>query len=291
MKIVFTQNPKEVEFPQSEQLDQPQSNQLKQLRDFIRSLNKVCIAYSGGVDSTLVAAIASEQLGQNALAITGISESLAPHLRQEARQQANWIGINYEECLTNEINNPNYFNNPENRCFTCKQELHNHLQQIAALSKGTQVVDGVNHDDLNDYRPGIKAAKLAGVISPLAELKISKSTVREISKSLGFPWWDKPAQPCLASRIPYGEVISSKRLQQIAKAEKLLISKGFKKVRVRVQGLGARIELPSGEIQSFIQNVELNEEVVKYFISIGFTSVSLDLEGLVSGKLNRKKEL
>ena len=279
-----------MEFPQVEQLNQSQASQLKALRGFIRNLKKVCVAYSGGVDSALIAAIASEQLGAKAIAITGISASLAPHLRKEARQQASWIGIDYKECLTNELDYPNYYKNPENRCFTCKQELHAHLKEIANLYKGTKVIDGVNHDDLHEYRPGIKAAEMAGVISPLAELKISKSTVREISKSLGFPWWDKPAQPCLASRIPYGEVITSKRLRQIAKAEKWLISKGFEEIRVRVQGLNARIELPSEKIKYFMHNIDF-QETVKYFLSIGFTSVSLDLEGLISGKLNRERSL
>ena len=279
-----------MEFRQVEPLDRSKAQELKALRNFIRNLNKVCVAYSGGVDSTLVAAISSEQLGPNAIAITGISSSLAPHLRQEAKQQANWIGINYEECLTNELENPNYFNNPKDRCFTCKEELHKNLKRITSLYKEVQVIDGVNHDDLYEYRPGILAGEQAGVISPLAELKISKKTVREISKALGFPWWDKPAQPCLASRIPYGEVISSKRLNQIAQAEKWIISKGFKEVRVRVQGLGARIELPSDKITYFIKNIDI-KDTVKKFHSIGFTSVSLDLEGLISGKLNRELDL
>ena len=279
-----------MEFPQVEELKTSKANQLQDLRRFIRNLNKVCVAYSGGVDSALVAAISSEQLGRNAIAITGVSPSLAPHLRQEARQQAEWIGIAYKECLTHELNYPQYYKNPANRCFTCKEELHKNLKKIISLHKDIQIIDGVNYDDINEYRPGIKAASLAGVISPLAELKISKITVREISKSLGFPWWDKPAQPCLASRIPYGEIISSKRLQQIAKAERWLISKGFSEIRVRVQGLGARIELPANQIQYFMESVD-RQETVKYFISIGFTSVSLDLEGLISGKLNRDKDL
>ncbi len=278
-----------MEFTQTEFLSEPQAKQLKSLRGFIKNLGKIYIAYSGGVDSTLVAAISYEQLGSKAIAVTGVSASLAPYLLKEARQQAKWIGIDHQECFTNELKNPAYNKNPTNRCFACKSELHAQLTTIAALSQGSQIVDGVNYDDLKEYRPGIKAAKLAGVISPLAELQISKMAIRTISRSLGFPWWDKPAQPCLASRFPYGEEISSKRLNQIAKAEKWLLSRGFQKVRVRVQGLSARIELPSDQIQSFMQSFDL-EEVVEYFISIGFTSVSLDLEGLISGKLNRDKK-
>ena len=139
---------------------------------------------------------------------------------------------------------------------------------------------------MQDYRPGINAARNAKVKSPLAELKITKTTVRAISKALGFPWWDKPAQPCLASRVPYGETISSSRLKRIGEAEAWLINKGFSKVRVRSQGLVARIEVPSNRIDDFMRNID-REEIIGYFLSIGFNSISLDLEGLMSGKLNR----
>ena len=279
-----------MEFKQHEPLEKNQLKKLQDLRGYIQNFKSIVIAYSGGVDSTLVAAIAYEQLKSQTQAITGISPSLAPHLLIEARQQAHWIGIKHTECETDEINNPNYFQNPKNRCFTCKKELHKNLKKIALASNNSQVFDGVNHDDLSDYRPGIEAAKLANVVSPLAELKISKSDVRQISKSLGFPWWDKPAQPCLASRFPYGESISSKRLKQIAKAEAWLLSKGINEVRVRVHGLSAKIELPNDQIDFFIKNFSF-EKVVEEFISIGFNCVSLDLEGLVSGKLNRVKNL
>jgi len=144
----------------------------------------------------------------------------------------------------------------------------------------------VNFDDLHDFRPGIQASNQAGVISPLAELEIDKKSIRSISKSLGLPWWDKPAQPCLASRIPFGEEISSKRLKQIALAEEWIINQGFSKVRVRSQGLSARIELPANEINNFLKIVERNK-LIKYFLSLGFHSISLDLEGLISGKLTR----
>ncbi len=273
-------------FSQLEFLSNSELKQLKLLREFIKDVNNVCVAYSGGVDSSLVATIAHEQLGSQAFAVTGVSPSLAPYLLKQARLQAAWIGIRHEECQTNELNEPNYFQNPENRCYACKQELHKHLKQISKRSQNTQVLDGVNHDDLQDFRPGIQASTLAGVISPLAELKIDKKSIRSISKSLGLPWWDKPAQPCLASRIPFGEEISSKRLKQIALAEEWIINQGFSKVRVRSQGLSARIELPSNQIDNFLKNVE-REKLIKYFLSLGFHSISIDLEGLISGKLTR----
>ena len=273
-------------FSQLESLTDSELKQLRLLREFIKDINNVCVAYSGGVDSSLIAAIAQEQLGSRAFAVTGVSPSLAPYLLKQARLQAAWIGIRHEECQTNEINEPNYFKNPENRCFSCKQELHKHLNQISKRSNNAQVLDGVNFDDLHDFRPGINASTQAGVKSPLAELKIDKKSIRSISKALGLPWWDKPAQPCLASRIPFGEEISSKRLEQIASAEEWIVNQGFSKVRVRSQGLSARIELPANEIDNFLKIIERNQ-LIKYFLSLGFNSISIDLEGLISGKLTR----
>ena len=273
-------------FSQLESLTDSELKQLQLLREFIKDIKHACVAFSGGVDSSLVATIAQEQLGPKAFAVTGVSPSLAPYLLKQARLQAAWIGIHHKECHTNEINEPSYFKNPVNRCFACKQELHKHLNHISKKFHEAQVLDGVNYDDLDDFRPGIKASKQAGVISPLAELKIDKKSIRSISKSLGLPWWDKPAQPCLASRIPFGEEISSKRLEQIALAEEWIINQGFTKVRVRSQGLSARIELPANEIDNFLRIVERNQ-LIKYFLYLGFQTVSLDLEGLISGKLTR----
>ncbi len=273
-------------FSQLESLTKLELKQLNLLREFIKDINNACIAYSGGVDSSLVAAIAQEQLGSKAFAVTGVSPSLAPYLLKQARLQAAWIGIRHEECKTNEMYEPNYFKNPKNRCFACKQELHKHLNQISKRSHNAQVLDGVNFDDLSDFRPGINASNQAGVLSPLATLKIDKKSIRSISKSLGFPWWDKPAQPCLASRIPFGEEISSTRLEKIALAEEWLVSHGFAEVRVRNQGLSARIELPSNEIDKFLKIIE-RKKLIKYFLSLGFHSISIDLEGLISGKLTR----
>ena len=267
-------------------LPQKSKEQLEILREYLKSLEKVCIAYSGGVDSSLVAFIAQEQLGHNALAITGVSPSLAPYLRLEAKQQADWIGIRHLECKTNELENPEYQKNPKNRCFACKQELHIQLAAIAKEAEGAQVVDGVNHDDLMDYRPGIQAAIKAGVKSPLAELKIDKATVRQISQAIGLPWWNKPAQPCLASRFPYGEKINSDRLNKIAKAETWLKNKGYEVVRVRMYGDSAKIEVPIERIEEFV--IDKNRKLLlEFFFSIGFNSVSIDLEGIVKGKLNR----
>ena len=273
-------------FHQLEELSVAQQKQLLLLRENLKSFKSVCVAYSGGVDSSLVAAIAYEQLGTNALAITGISSSIANHLQNEARHQAKWIGIRHAECFTNELQDPSYNQNPKNRCFACKQELHLQLKKIVQSAQNCQVVDGVNHDDLSDHRPGIAAAHQAGVRSPLAELGINKSTIREISRALGFPWWNKPAQPCLASRFPYGESINSKKLKKVEKAEDILRAYGFEEIRVRTKDSAAKIELPSHQIEQFVLNKD-RKTIVDQFLSLGFTSVSIDLEGLVSGKMNR----
>ena len=273
-------------FRQLESLTAADQGQLDQLRQRIRHYGRVCVAYSGGVDSALVAAIAQEQLAEAALAVTGISPALAPHLREEARLQAQWLGIAHQEVMTAELQDPAYASNPADRCYACKRELHRHLAEISRAAAGAQVLDGVNHDDLGDHRPGIDAAREAGVCSPLAELQIDKATVRRLSKALGFPWWDKPAQPCLASRFPYGEGITASRLSRVAQAERWLQQRHFDQVRVRSQGETARIEVPAVRLAELMQE-DLRQELVQAFLQLGFTAVSLDLEGLVSGKLNR----
>ncbi len=273
-------------FNQLEIISEEQIKKLNNLREFIRNLKTACIAYSGGVDSTLVATIAFEQLRDQSLAITGVSAALASQLLNEARLQAKWIGIKHIEIETFELEDESYSNNPKERCFACKRELHKHTTLISKKLNYKHVLDGVNLDDLGDYRPGINAAKDAGVISPLAVLKFSKQDIRDISKSLCLPWWDKPAQPCLSSRFPYGYEITHKRLKMIEEAEGFIKKFGIKEVRVRCQGTSARIEIPKDEIKTFI-NLYNRDELINFFFKLGFKSASLDLEGLVSGKLNR----
>ena len=275
-------------FNQLEILSDEQTEKLKTLRSYIKNLNSVCIAYSGGVDSTLVASLAYEQLGNKVIAITGVSPALANSLLEEARFQAKWIGVKHIEIETSEIDQESYYKNPKDRCFACKKELHKHTTFLSEKLNFQNVLDGVNLDDLNDYRPGINAAKKAGVISPLAKFNLSKQDIRDISRALGFPWWDKPAQPCLSSRFPYGQEITSERLKMVERAEAYIKKRGLADVRVRCQGTTARIEVPKNELKKFCENYNFNE-LSKYFSQLGFNCTSLDLEGLVSGKLNREE--
>ena len=273
-------------FNQLEILSDEQSEKLYTIRSYIKNLDSVCIAYSGGVDSTLVASLAFEQLGGKAVAITGVSPALASSLRDEAKSQAKWIGVKHLEIKTEELEESSYSKNPKNRCFACKKELHKHTTYLSKKLNLNIVLDGVNLDDLKDYRPGIEAAKKAGVISPLAKFKFSKQDIRDISRALGFPWWDKPAQPCLSSRFPYGHEITSDRLKMVEKAEEYLKKGGLSDVRVRCQGSTARIEIPKYELKNFFKKYNF-DELVQYFYNLGFNCTSLDLEGLISGKLNR----
>jgi len=259
---------------------------INQLKALFIEMDRALIAYSGGVDSTLVAKIAFDILGDRALAITAESPSLLPEELADAKLQAATIGIAHEVVQTNEMSNPNYTANPINRCYFCKSELHDTLKPLAIARGYPYVVDGVNADDLHDYRPGIQAAKERGARSPLAEVGASKMEVRQMSQILGLPWWDKPAQPCLSSRFPYGEEITVAKLQRVGRAEIYLRKLGFNNLRVRSEGDTAKIELPPEKIQEFVLTVDL-PAVVAAFQNLGFIYVTLDLEGYRSGKLNQ----
>ena len=264
-------------------------NKLEQLKNIFLHMEGALIAYSGGIDSTLVAKVAKDILGKHALAITAVSPSLLPEELEDAQFQAKEIGIRHELVYTNEMDNPNYTANPVNRCYFCKSELHDTLKPIALERGYPYVIDGVNGDDLRDYRPGIQAAKERGARSPLAEIGITKAEVRQLSQQLGLPWWDKPAQPCLSSRFPYGEEITVEKLQRVGRAEVYLRRRGWQNLRVRSEGDLARIELPPEQIKEFILTTEL-PALIKAFQSYGFIYVTLDLEGYSSGKLNRVLE-
>ncbi len=262
------------------------AQKLDQLKALFAEMDRALIAYSGGIDSTLVAKVAYDVLGDRALAVTAHSPSLMPEDLEDARIQAATIGIAHELVQTHELDNPNYASNPVNRCYFCKSELHDTLRPLALDRGYPYVVDGVNADDLGDYRPGIQAAKERGARSPLAEIGITKLEVRQISQFLGLPWWDKPAQPCLSSRFPYGEEITLEKLHRVGRAERYLRDLGLRNLRVRSAGDTARIEIPAEDIKDFVADNDLGA-LVSAFQGHGFTYVTLDLEGFRSGKLNQ----
>jgi pyridinium-3,5-biscarboxylic acid mononucleotide sulfurtransferase len=265
------------------------NEKLDRLKALFAQMEQALIAYSGGVDSTLVAKIAYDVLGSNALAVTAMSPSLLPEELEDAKIQAATIGIRHQVVETHEMENPNYTANPVNRCYFCKSELHDTLKPLAIQLGYPYVVDGVNADDLQDYRPGIQAAKERGAMSPLAEVGVSKLEVRQLSQQLGLPWWDKPAQPCLSSRFPYGEEITVAKLQRVGRAEIYLRKLGWQNLRVRSEGDTARIELPPAQIKDFVLQTDL-QTLVAAFQALDFMFVTLDLEGYRSGKLNQVLE-
>ena len=266
-------------------IDKELQNKRVYLVDILSKMDRVIIAYSGGVDSAFLAAVANEVLGNNALSVTAVSPSLAPSELEEAESLAQDLGLNYRTINTNEIEREDYSANNPDRCFFCKDELYSHLIKFCGEENYSFVVNGTNVDDLGDYRPGLDAATQYGVRSPLVEANLEKKDIRVLSREMGLPTWDKPAQACLSSRIPYGTMVTVEALTTIAKAEKYLREKGFKQLRVRHHENIARIEISADDFD-VLTSEPLRTEVPSYFKSLGYSYVTLDLEGFRSGSLN-----
>jgi len=256
------------------------------LRERIAHLGRVIVAYSGGVDSSVVLAVAHEQLGAGALGVIGRSDSYARRELELALQQAASLGASVEIVTTGELANPGFASNPTDRCYHCKSELYRQLDAVAGRFGANAILDGTILDDLSDHRPGRKAAEEHAVRSPLAELGFTKADVRAAAAALGLASRDKPASPCLASRIPYGTGITRENLAMIEQAEEALRALGFAELRVRHHGDVARIEVPIADLERLIRE-PLRERVVAAVRSAGYRFVSLDLEGFRSGSLNR----
>jgi TIGR00268 family protein len=245
----------------------------------------VVVAFSGGVDSTLLLAAAADALGSRALAVTGRSATYSPEELLRASDLARSLGANHLVIETRELEHSMFTQNPPNRCYYCKLELFAELRAIASREGLAVVVDGNNVDDLGDFRPGRKAATESGVRSPFVELGIGKSDIRMMAKERGLPNWDQPAEACLASRIPYGEEITPARLERIGQAEGALRQLGFKHVRVRDHGVVARVEIAPQEIERAC-GYEIRQLIVENCKKCGYPYVCLDLEGYRTGSMN-----
>lgn len=258
----------------------------QRLQEILRSYKKVIVAYSGGVDSTFLLKAALDCLGrENVLACMGQSESLAQREQQHAVDIAQQLGAELRLVYPREMDNPEYRSNPPQRCYYCKVELYKLLKDLAEQLGYEAVLCGTNADDLSDFRPGLKAAQQWDVRSPLEEARLSKDDIRTLSKKLGLATWDKPAQPCLASRMAYGLEITPERLKQIEEAEEFLRGMGFQQLRVRHHGNLVRIEVPAEKIAELLHDHQ-REQIAAFFKKRGFTYVSVDLEGFRSGSGN-----
>ncbi len=256
------------------------------MRELIRPLDRVVVAFSAGVDSTFVLRVALDVLGSDrVVAVTGNSDSLARAEYDEAAKLAESLGAEHVVLETGELRDEQYAANPKNRCYFCKDTLYTEIARFARQRGISHILDGVNADDFDDWRPGITAAREHGVRCPAAEAGLTKAEVRQLSQRLGLPTFDKPAAPCLASRVPYGERVTSQKLGMIESCEAFLRELGWPECRVRHHNNVARIEVPEEQLATFA-DAEIRRRVVDHFRNAGFNYVTLDLQGFRSGSMN-----
>jgi uncharacterized protein len=257
---------------------------LEHLERILTGLESAVVAFSGGVDSSLLLAVAVRVLGKRALAVTATSETYPERELIEARMLAGQLGARHREVVSEELDIPEFKDNPRNRCYYCKKELFGKLRAIADEEGLAHVLDGTNLDDRSDHRPGRQAAEELGVRSPLEEAGFTKNDIRDLSRHLGLPTWDKPAFACLSSRFPYGTSITPERVSRVGRAEEALRDLGFRVLRVRYHDSVARLEL--GEEEFALAAGPLREEVSRLVKTAGFVYVALDLQGYRTGAMN-----
>ncbi len=258
---------------------------LQELQNILSEMGSVLISYSGGVDSTFLLKVARDVLGDNVIAVTARSLTYPIRELKEAETLARKLEVKHLIIDSEEIDIPGFSHNPPDRCYFCKKELFSKLKEIARQEGMDYVADGCNLDDMDDFRPGTKAAEEAGVRSPLKEAKLTKDDIRELSAQLGLPTWDKPSVACLASRFPYGDAITAEGLKMVGEAEEYLYGLGFKQLRVRHHKDMARIEVPPEDIETFFEG-DLREKVVRHLKEVGYNYVTLDLQGYRTGSMN-----
>lgn len=258
---------------------------LNNLKENIRNMGNLAIAYSGGVDSTFLLKVAHEVLGEKVLAITARSSTYPEREFKQSVDFAQQIGANQIVIVSEELEIDGFSKNPVNRCYFCKKELFTKVQEVAREHGISYMADGSNVDDLGDYRPGMQATSELEVVSPLRAAGMTKEDIRILSKEMGLPTWDKPAFACLASRFPYGHDITKEKLEMVDKAEQYLLDLGFRQVRVRHHGDVARIEVPASDRNRFF-DTDLMDKVGGKFKEIGFSYTALDLKGYRTGSMN-----